>query len=103
MAIFRKRANRGWEAALHEVQAALERARAEAAVAAEQLASLRADAEEAHLRSLVSENTADIRDARHAAGHAERLERELQRLTERVASLEAEEHEILYRPLFDEE
>jgi hypothetical protein len=102
VALFRKKANRGWEASLFEVQVALERARADAAVATEQLASLRSDAEEAQLRSLVSENTADIRDARHAAGHAERLEHELHRLRDEITSLEAAKEEILNRPLFDE-
>jgi hypothetical protein len=102
LAIFRRKSGRGWEASLLAVQSALAKARSEATVAREQLASLREDAEAMRIRSLVSENTADIRDARHAAGHAARLERELARLHERVAALEADEHALLYKPLFDE-
>ena len=102
MALFGRKAPRGWEASLTAVQSSLERARSEAAVISEQLGSLLEDAEEAKIRALVSENTADIRDARHAAGHAERLERELERLNERIATLAAEEHALLHKPLFDE-
>jgi ABC-type Zn uptake system ZnuABC Zn-binding protein ZnuA len=84
------------------VQSALAGARSESSALAEQLAALSEDAEEAKIRAIVSENTADIRDARHAEGHVERLQRELQRLNKRVDALVAEEHALLNKPLFDE-
>ncbi|HWD24475.1 MAG TPA: hypothetical protein VG368_03340 [Acidimicrobiales bacterium] len=101
--IFGRRRSNGWEASLHAVQRTLTAARAEQLVTAEQLVPLREDAEEAQTRALVSENTGDARDARLAAGHVAQMEKGLDRLRRQIAALEAEEREILNRPLFDEE
>ena len=100
MALFRRRA--GFGATLARLDRDLAAARTQVSVIEEQLASLRDDADDLSVRSIVSENTADVRDARQAQGHVDRHQRQLTRLRERIASLEAAKHELLNRPIFDD-
>jgi hypothetical protein len=43
-----------------------------------------------------------VRDARHAAGHATRLENGVVALRAKIAELEETERQIVHAPLFDE-
>jgi hypothetical protein len=92
--MFGRRGRPGRDSLL-SLQRELTAARADAAVTREQLTSLREDADEAQVRSLVTENSGDVRDARQAAGHAERLERQLRRTSAQIAELEERERAML--------
>ncbi len=93
--VFRRRAAAHPLDELATVRTELAAARTEAAVSAEQLLSLREEAEELGVRALVSENSDDVREARHAHGHADRLARELERVRERIRTLEGREQALI--------
>jgi hypothetical protein len=80
---------------LVRVHAELVAKRAQIGVLGEQLAAFADDAEEARVRSIVTENTADVRSSRHAEGHRMLTERALAQAHRRIAELEVLERELL--------
>jgi hypothetical protein len=77
------------------VHSELKKARAAVAIAEEQLVSFVDEAEEARLRSLVSDNTADERNSSAATRHRELMERALESARRRVQGLEMAERDLL--------
>jgi chromosome segregation ATPase len=75
----------------------LARARRELAVLDEQVVSLRNDADELETRAIVTGSGRDDYYRRDAAGHVEAVERQRQRLRQRIADLEREQDELLDR------
>lgn len=82
------------ERRLAEVHASLERARAELAVAEEQLASLAEGAEEARIRALVAETPLAEREWQEASRHAAAMDRGRQLARQRVLELERAQDEL---------
>ncbi len=70
-------------------------ARAEVAVAEEQLDAFAAEADEARLRSLVSENRYDEQNSTIAERHREVMERALETSRQRVEELTEKERRLL--------
>jgi hypothetical protein len=83
------------ERRLFDVNARLERARNELAVAEEQLAVLEQDAEEAHVRSLVSETPLADRAWCDAKRHADAMRRALESSRSNVAELERTQDDLI--------
>lgn len=79
----------------------LGRLRAELAVLDEQIAALRWDADDAHVRALVTENVADRKEDVDAGRHVQALRRAREALVQRVTRAE-EEHRRLVERLFPE-
>jgi len=87
------------ERRLSEVAEQLRALRADLAVADEQLAHFADEADEARLRSLVSETPLAEREHRDASRHAEAMGRERAGLLAEVARLERLQDELLDRLL----
>lgn len=87
------------ERRLSEVASRLRDLRAELVVADEQLAVLSDMAEDARLRSLVSETPLADHDFRHTGRHAEAMDRHRQDLVEEISELERTQDELLDRML----
>lgn len=85
------------ERRLFDVNARLERARNELAVAEEQLAVVEDMAEEAHVRSLVSETPLADREWCEAKRHADAMRRALETTRIRVAELERAQDDLIER------
>ena len=85
------------ERRLTEVGERLQRLRADLAVAEEQLAHLTADAEDARVRSLVSETAQSGSFHRDAERHARAMERHRDDVMADIARLEAAQDELLDR------
>lgn len=82
---------------LTEVHRRLQRAREELAVVDEQLAALAEDADEARVRSLVSETPLAEQEHRHAQRHAEAMLRSRTAVLESIAELERAQDDLLER------
>lgn len=82
------------ERRLGEVSAALERARAELAIAEEQLAALSDAADDTRIRALVAETPLAERDWQEARRHAEAMERGRDLARQRVRELERAQDEL---------
>lgn len=80
-----------------EVTGRLKRLREELSVAAEQLARLADDADDARLRSLVSETPLADRDHRDADRHAEAMRRHHAAVVAEIRELERSQDELLDR------
>jgi chromosome segregation ATPase len=78
-----------------EVSKRLRRAREELAVADEQLSALSEAADEARIRSLVSETPLAARESHEAERHAEAMQGARDSLVSQVKRLEAEVDELL--------
>jgi chromosome segregation ATPase len=78
-----------------EVSKRLRRAREELAVADEQLSALSEAADEARIRSLVSETPLAARESQEAQRHAEAMQGARDNLVAQVKRLEAELDELL--------
>ena len=85
------------ERRLTEVGARLSRLRSDLAVAEEQLAHLMADADDARVRSLVSETALSERAHRGAARPARAMERHRDDLLAEIARLESPQADLLDR------
>ncbi len=85
------------ERRLFDVHARLERARAELALADEQLAALEEAASDARTRMLVSETPLADREWNDARRHAEVMERSRDAARHAVADLERAQDELLAR------
>ncbi len=85
------------ERRLTEVGERLSRLRSDLAVAEEQLAHLVADADDARVRSLVSETALSERDHRGADRHARAMERHRDDLLAEIARLESTQDNLLDR------
>ncbi len=85
------------ERRLTEVSERLQRLRADLAVAEEQLAQLTADAEDARVRSLVSETAQSGSAHRDAERHARAMERHRDDVVADIARLEAAQDDLLDR------
>ncbi len=85
------------ERRLTEVGERLSRLRSDLAVAEEQLAHLVADADDARVRSLVSETALSERDHRGADRHARAMERHRDDLVAEIARLESTQDDLLDR------
>ena len=85
------------ERRLTEVGERLSRLRSDLAVAEEQLAHLRADADDARVRSLVSETALSERTHRGAERHARAMERHRDDLLAEIARLESTQDDLLDR------
>ena len=83
------------ERRLRDVSDKLTRARDELALVEEQLASLVDDADDARIRSLVSETPLADKEWHDATRHAEAMERSRQTTLQRVAELVAAQDELL--------
>lgn len=83
------------ERKLFDVHARLERARSELEILEEQLAALAEDAEETHLRALVSETAAANIESREARRHAEVMERRRDAAKALIAELLIAQDELL--------
>jgi predicted nucleic acid-binding Zn-ribbon protein len=75
----------------------LRSARDDLVVTEEQLAQLADEADDARLRSLVSETPIAEKEHRKATRHADRLRKHRDRLQAEVAALDAEQDELLDR------
>jgi hypothetical protein len=82
---------------LVEVTGRLKRLREELSVAAEQLARLADDADDARLRALVSETPLADRDHRDADRHAEAMRRHHAAVVAEIHKLERSQDELLDR------
>ena len=82
---------------LVDVSERLKRLRAELAVTEEQLVFLEEEAEDARLRSLVSETPLGEAEARDARKHADALTRQRDALLRSIAALVREQDELLDR------
>lgn len=69
----------------------------ELAVLDEQILSLRDDADDLETRAIVTGSGRDDYHRRDAAGHVEAVDRQRQRLRQRIADLEREQDELLDR------
>jgi chromosome segregation ATPase len=78
-----------------EVSKRLRKAREELAVADEQLSALSEAADEARVRSLVSETPLAARESQEAQRHAEAMQRAHDSLVDQVRRLEVELDELL--------
>ena len=85
------------ERRLTEISERLRDARRELAVADEQLAHLSAEADEARLRSLVSETPLAEHEHREAARHAEAMGRHRRDVVSSIDELERAQDELLDR------
>ncbi|MEQ8716100.1 MAG: hypothetical protein RIE08_00670 [Acidimicrobiales bacterium] len=85
------------ERRLVEVTGRLKRLREELSVAAEQLARLADDADDARLRALVSETPLADRDHRDADRHAEAMRRHHAAVVAEIRELERSQDELLDR------
>jgi hypothetical protein len=85
------------ERRLVDVSDRLKRLRAEAAVASEQLQFMADEADEARLRSLVSETPLADADAREAQRHADAHSKHRDELLRSIADLEREQDALLDR------
>lgn len=85
------------ERRLTEVGERLSRLRSDLAVAEEQLAHLVADADDARVRSLVSETALSERAHRGAERHARAMERHRDDLVAEIARLESTQDDLLDR------
>ena len=85
------------ERRLRSVSAQLRTLRDDLAVTEEQLNQIIGEADDARLRSLVSETPLADREFREVDRHADRLRRHRGRLQIRVGELEAEQDELLDR------
>jgi len=85
------------ERRLRAVSDQLRSARDDLGVTEEQLVQLAGEADDARLRSLVSETPLAEREHRAASRHAERLRRHRDRLRARIASLDKEQDLLLDR------
>jgi hypothetical protein len=85
------------ERKLNDVRTRLVRARDELAVIDEQLATLREAADEARIRSLVSETPVAEREWQQASRHADAMAKSRTSARLRIEELERTEHELLAR------
>lgn len=85
------------ERRLRSVSERLRSARDDLVVTEEQLAQLADEADDARLRSLVSETPIAEKEHRKASRHADRLRKHRDRLQAEVAALDAEQDELLDR------
>ena len=83
------------ERRLADVSGRLRRAREELRIAAEQLEHLGADADEARIRTLVSDNALASHEYREAQGPADALARENVRLAALIAELHERQDRLL--------
>ncbi len=83
------------ERKLRSGAAALKRLQGELAVAREQELHFEADAADARLRSIVSENGIAEIEGRDAARHAEALLKDRRRIEAEITKLETEQNELL--------
>lgn len=86
-----------FERRLREVSAQARALRAELAVVDEHLAHLAAEAEDARLRSLLSETPLAEREHREAARHADAMDRQRRELVADLERLERQQDELLDR------
>jgi predicted nucleic acid-binding Zn-ribbon protein len=87
------------ERRLSQVAGRLRQLRDELAVSTEQLAHLADAADDARLRSLVSETPVADDDRRHAERHAEAMRRHQAKVQDEIARLERHQDELLDRLL----
>ena len=73
----------------------IKRAREDLRISIEQLAHFDAEAEEARLRSMVSETPVATQEHLEAARHAEKMRQHHDQLTDRIAALEVRQDELL--------
>ncbi len=85
------------ERRLGQVAERLQKLRGELAVSAEQLAHLADAADDARLRSLVSETPVADHDHRQAERHAEAMRRHRAKVEAEIAKLERDQDELLDR------
>ncbi len=85
------------ERRLRSVGERLKSARDDLGVTEEQLVQLADEADDARLRSLVSETPIAEKEHRKASRHAERLRKHRDRLLAEIATLDAEQDELLDR------
>lgn len=85
------------ERRLREVGSRLGKLREELRIAEEQLQHLADDADDARLRSLVSETPGSDREFRKASRHAERMRSHRSDVAAEIARLEATQDELLDR------
>jgi chromosome segregation ATPase len=85
------------ERRLRSIGAQLRSLRDDLTVSEEQMRRFSDEAEDARLRALVSETPLADREFRDADRHAERLRRHRQRVSEKIAELEAEQDALLDR------
>lgn len=85
------------ERRLRDVGARLKRLREELVVTDEQLLQLADEADDARIRSLVSETPSSAREHSEAAGHADAMRRHRQAVAEEIARLERTQDELLDR------
>ena len=85
------------ERRLRSVSERLRSARDDLGVTEEQLVQLADEADDARLRSLVSETPIAEKEHRKATRHADRLRKHRDRLQAEVAALDAEQDELLDR------
>ena len=83
------------ERKLRENSDELKRAQEELRIAVEQLEHFDDDAEEARLRSMVSETPLATQEYREASRHADKMRRHHDELNERIVSLEARQNALL--------
>lgn len=85
------------ERRLKSVSKQLQSAREDLAVTEEQLIQLADEADDARLRALVSETPQADKDHRKASRHADRLRKHRDRLSTKIAALDAEQDDLLDR------
>jgi phage terminase Nu1 subunit (DNA packaging protein) len=90
------------ERKLFDVAQRLKRAREELAVIEEQLAVMADAADEARIRSLVSETPLAHREYSEAQRHADAMERSRRAVASEVAELQASQDELLDRLIGDD-
>ncbi len=83
------------ERRLTEIGKRLKELRSDAAVAEEQLLHLAETAEDARLRSLISETPVADREHRESARHAETMRRHRDEVTALIAKLEQQQDDLL--------
>lgn len=85
------------ERRLRDVGTRLKRLREELEVTEEQLLQLVDEADEARIRSLVSETPTSARELSEASGHADAMRRHRQAVVDEIARLEQAQDELLDR------
>ena len=90
------------ERRLSEVSTRLKQLREELSVSDEQLLHLAAEADDARLRSLVSETPVADREHHDAQRHADRMAHHRAQVVEEIARLEATQDELLDRLLVEQ-
>lgn len=85
------------ERRLRDVGTRLKRLREELVVTDEQLLQLADEADDARIRSLVSETPSSTRDHSEAAGHADAMRRHRMAVVDEIARLEQAQDELLDR------